>query len=173
MKKTGRRACALALSWASCLTLAMAQPANGLPMVDYRLAPLEQARKLHAARGGDGPTMTIMNLRTSSTAGDYTHLILTDPVEIPLDVASQLRSFDSVTWRPGGGVLSSSACDSQAACERRTDEMCDAAGHGGVVSSTVHVAQNTDGTRTCSGNCQTAGAIAFVTCGASNCLLCN
>jgi len=73
-----------------------------------------------------------------------------------------------------GDHEASSACDSQGDCERRTDEMCNAAGHGGVKAQTVQITQLSDGTKTCSGDCQTSGATAFVTCGGSAyCVLCD
>lgn len=173
MLKTGRQALALALFWAFCLTVALSQPAEGLPLVDYRMAPLEQVKKLHAAQRGSGPTMTVMKLRTTTTDGDYAHLVLTDVTPLPVSLPSQLAQFDGVSWNPGpGGVRG--ACDSTPECEDKTDDMCNAAGHIGVKVQTVQITLQDDGSKTCSGDCQTGGAIAFVTCGGvPNCIRCD
>ena len=51
--------------------------------------------------------------------------------------------------------------------------MCDAAGHEGVRFETVAITVHADGTKTCSGDCESGNAIAFVTCGGSNdCYMC-
>jgi len=170
--KTGRPALALALFWIVCLSMAWAHAPDKLPTVDYRMAPLEQVKKLHAIGRGDGPTMTVMNLRRDATNEDYGHMFLHPAETMPEDLPGKLGGFDSVSWRPPE-VLGSSACDSNAECQTRTDDMCDAAGHNGVISTTVEITVHADGTKTCSGDCQSGNAIAFVTCGGSaQCLFC-
>jgi hypothetical protein len=62
-------------------------------------------------------------------------------------------------------TLPSGACDSDAECEAETERMCKDAGHGGVKKPTVKITKhvNSDG-KTCSGDCEYDGAVAFVSC---------
>lgn len=172
MSKTARHALALALFWTLCLTLALSQSADSTPLVDHRMAPLEQVKKVAAMAPGQGPLYTVMNVRAELPAdGDYGHLVLN---ATPEDLAGQLGLFDGVSWRPGY-VTESSACDSKSECQTKTDNMCSNAGHGGVLPKTVQVTVHIDGTKTCSGDCKGGGAVAFVTCGrsAKACFLCD
>lgn len=66
------------------------------------------------------------------------------------------------TWTPLDDPLGS--CDSTADCEKKTKEMCEQAGHGGVKKNSAAVKDHGDGSKTCSANCQDNGAVAFVTC---------
>lgn len=138
--------------------------------VDFRMAPMEQAKKINqqlVARKGAGETMTLMRW---DGRGDGHHLIInssrTSPTDLRRNLANQV--FDSVSWhgrlnrnRPRG------SCDSDAECREKTEEMCKAAGHGGVRRTTVRVIVHADGSKTCSGDCLANGAIAFVTCNPS------
>jgi hypothetical protein len=134
-------------------------------LVDFRMAPLEQVKKIntHLRERTDGAdTLTIM---TWDGQGEGEHIVLAGDRNIQTRVRALTakRRFDSVSWshranRPYG------TCDSQAECERKTDEMCDDAGHGGVNKPTVRVITHADGSKTCSGDCDANGAVAFVTC---------
>jgi hypothetical protein len=136
-------------------------------LVDFRMAPLEQAKKINGHlrhRHGAGETMTVM---AWDGKGEGRHLILgrsgTDAARMTRRFAR--RGFHSVSWydppRPAG------SCDSQAECEAKTDEMCEDAGHGGVKKTTVSITVHIDGSKTCSGDCSSNGAVAFVTCNPS------
>lgn len=54
------------------------------------------------------------------------------------------------------------ACDSQQECEDEIDDLCEP--HDGVDASTVKITIFSDGSRNCSGDCNSNGAVAFVTC---------
>ena len=141
----------------------VAAQAPGSAMVDFRMSPLEQTKKISAQlheRHGAGESLTVM---VPPAAGDSgRHLILAQP---PAGMSSQVAgtSFDSVSWhrpqpRPFG------ACDSQEECAAETDDMCENAGHQGVDEETVTVTVHADGSKTCSGDCSEGGAVAFITC---------
>jgi hypothetical protein len=137
-------------------------------LVDFRMAPLEQVKKINSQlrdRAGASETLTIM---TWDGVGDANHLILNGETPRPTRIRALTtrRDFDSVSWghrsrRPLG------SCDSQAECERKTEEMCKAAGHNGVNKGTVSIVTHADGSKTCSGDCNANGAVAFVTCNPS------
>lgn len=61
-------------------------------------------------------------------------------------------------------VVPNGACDTDEECEDKTDEMCEDAGHGGVNEDSVTITMHADGGKTCSGDCQQNGAVAFVVC---------
>ena len=134
-------------------------------MVDFRMAPLEQVKKIsrHVRdRNGAGETMTVM---CWDGVGDGRHLIIDAREATPENIHGRFssRSFDSVSWhRHSNRPLGS--CDSQQDCAAKTDEMCKDAGHGGVDKESVSVITHADGSKTCSGNCESDGAVAFVTC---------
>jgi hypothetical protein len=162
------------------LTLTLAQAADrNRPMIDYRFTPLEQARKLHRiGNDSDRPrdTMTVMNVMLDADLRDFDHMIVPAALATPANLPGQLGGLDGISWRDDGGgyQTGSSACDSTHDCEHRTGEMCSAAGHTGVVSNTVQITMHQDGSKTCSGDCQSGDAVAFVTCGgAAGCSLCD
>jgi hypothetical protein len=141
--------------------------AAGPALVDFRMAPLEQVKKINAqvrSRAGEASeTLTIMTL---DGEGEGEHVILTGSAPPPASrvrALSAARRFDSVSWRHRANQPLGS-CDSQKECERKTEEMCEDAGHGGVKKSTVTLITHADGSKTCSGNCNSNGAVAFVTC---------
>jgi hypothetical protein len=133
--------------------------------VDYRMTPLEQVKKVNSHlrdRAGAGETMTVM---AWDGVGDGRHLIVDPSQATTAELRERLSSgsFDSVSWhrrarRPLG------SCDSTDDCEKKIDEMCRDAGHNGVDRDTVQVITHVDGSKTCSGDCTSNGAIAFVTC---------
>jgi len=136
-------------------------------LVDFRMAPLEQVKKINRHlrdREGPGETLTVM---TWDGVGEGEHLIITRP-ETNLS-SSRARiprgRFDSISWRHPGRPRGS--CDSQEDCEERTEEMCNEAGHNGVDEDSVAVTTHVDGSKTCSGDCNSNGAVAFVTCNPS------
>jgi len=136
-------------------------------MVDFRMAPLEQVKKisLHLwERNGAGEALTVMIPRTTRDAGH--HLLITEADATPANVSGQLASgsFDSVSWFRRGAERPFGACDSQEECTEETDEMCENAGHEGVDEDTVTVTVHADGSQTCSGDCTHGGAVAFVNC---------
>ena len=146
---------------------------NGEGLVDFRMAPLEQVKKisLHLQeRNGAGEILTVMIRRATPDAGH--HLIISEADATAANLSSQLASgsFDSVSWyrrgerRPFDGPLPFGACDSDQECEEETDQMCADAGHGGVDEDSVMVVSHVDGSQTCSGDCLEGGAVAFVTC---------
>lgn len=168
--------CAL-VALALLLCLIPQQSAGEKPSVDYRIAPLEQVKKIHAlAKTGNdkGPTVTVMALGMQSEAGELSHMIVDDSLISPSYLQSQLAlGFSSISWTDDDGAFTQGACDSQQECEDRTDELCEDAGHGGVKNVTVKITIHSDGSKTCSGNCENNGAIAFVTCGHQmNCVAC-
>jgi len=134
-------------------------------LVDFRMAPLEQVKKINAQlrdRTDAAETLTIM---TWDGQGEGEHIVLAGDRNTATRVraVTAKRRFDSVSWshrsnRPYG------TCDSQSECERKTEEMCDDAGHVGVKKPTVRIVTHADGSKTCSGDCSANGAIAFVTC---------
>lgn len=137
--------------------------------VDFRMTPLEQAKKIstHVRSKHDGAmTLTVMNKWRPGERKDRQHLIVPGNPAIPsapLGALGQLLvgNVDSVSWvnyDPTG------TCDSNRECERKVQDMCTDAGHGGVKPTTVKVTVNLDGSKTCSGDCRNNGAIAFVTC---------
>jgi hypothetical protein len=134
-------------------------------MVDYRMAPLEQVKKINRHmrdRNGAGETMTVM---CWDGVGEGRHIIIDQKRATPDNIRgrSTNRSFDSVSWhRRANRPLGS--CDSQGDCEAKTDEMCKNAGHDGVDKDTVTITVHADGSKTCSGDCSSNGAVAFVTC---------
>jgi hypothetical protein len=133
--------------------------------VDFRMAPLEQAKKINRHlrdRAGATETMTVM---TWDGLGDGRHIIVDPARATSAEIRERVASgrFDSVSWhhrarRPLG------SCDSQQDCEQKTEQMCKDAGHDGVDEETVQVTTHVDGSKTCSGDCNSNGAVAFVTC---------
>jgi hypothetical protein len=139
-------------------------------LVDYRMSTLEQAKKVNGllqARHGSGETRTVMQ---STVDGDGRHLIVTGSEAAQPLLQQQLgASVDSVSWfeerettpapwRPQG------SCDSEEECEQATDSMCEDAGHDGVDGDSVTITVHLDGSKTCSGDCESNGAVALVTC---------
>ena len=140
---------------------------QGTDYVDFRMAPLEQVKKIAGQlrdRAGAGVTMTIMNAPTGRIQ-DRRHLIVNETAATSGNIQRQLQSgnFDSLTWS-SLAVGAYGTCDSDKDCERKTDEMCKNAGHKGVKPSTAKVTIHLDGSKTCAGDCKANGAIAFVTC---------
>jgi hypothetical protein len=133
--------------------------------VDFRMAPLEQAKKINLhlrARFGAGETLTVM---TWDGRGDGHHLILPEEGVTPAAVDGRVTSdrIDSVSWFRRAR-LPMGSCDSQQDCEDKMEEMCKGAGHDGVKEATVTITIHADGSKTCSGDCDRNGAVAFVTC---------
>ena len=165
---------------ACALTPALAEVVDRRrPMVDYRFTPLEQSRRIHAI-GNDAnrprDTMTVMKVIRNADPRDYNHMIIPASLATPANLPGRLGVLDGVSWRDEGGgyETQSSACDSTSSCENRTNEMCMAAGHDGVVANSVQITIQQNGTKTCSGDCQSGNAVAFVNCGGnSGCSLCN
>jgi hypothetical protein len=135
-------------------------------LVDHRMAPLEQVKKINGqaqTRGALGEeTLTVMSWNGS---GDGEHLILRGESATREKVRGLFKRgrFSSISWNqlapnPFG------SCDSQAECEKKTRELCEEAGHDGVKSATVSITTHSDGSKTCSGDCSANGAVAFVTC---------
>lgn len=86
-----------------------------------------------------------------------------------LDSDGDYRAMLSPTWCLRGNdcvrrSLPESACDSDADCEKKTDKMCRAAGHGGIKEDSATVTTHVDGSKTCSADCSRNGAVAFVIC---------
>ncbi len=147
------------------LSPTVSSQSDGQGMVDFRMAPLEQVKKISLQlreRNGAGETLTVMIPRVAPDAGF--HLIISEADATSANVSRQLASgsFDSVSWfrrsarRPFDGPLPFGACDSEQECED--------AGHEGVDEETVTVTLHADGSQTCSGDCLQGGAVAFVTC---------
>lgn len=139
----------------------------GEGLVDFRMAPLEQAKKISLQlreRNGAGETLTVMIPANASVTGH--HLIISEANVTPANLSHQLASgsFDSVSWYRRGAPRPFGACDSQEECTDETDEMCADAGHDGVDAETVTVTVHADGSQTCSGDCSAGGAVAFITC---------
>lgn len=138
-------------------------PAQAL--VDYRMAPLEQVKKINRHmrdRNGAGETMTVM---AWDGVGEGRHIIIDQKRATPENIRGRFtsHSFDSVSWhRRANRPLGS--CDSQGDCEAKTEEMCKNAGHDGVDKDSVRITVHADGSKTCSGDCSSNGAVAFVTC---------
>jgi len=59
-------------------------------------------------------------------------------------------------------IYTNAACDSKQECEKKVDELCESAGHGGRKDS--EITDHGNGESTCSGHCKDNGAVAFVTC---------
>ncbi len=158
--------CPLALGLLVVLGSSTVLPqAVGAGMVDFRMAPLEQAKKISKQlqdRNGAGETLTVMIPKPDSGR----HLIVSEANATPANLSGQLASgsFDSVSWYRRGEPSPDGACDSDEECEDETDEMCADAGHAGVDGETVTVTLHADGSSTCSGDCQQGGAVAFITC---------
>jgi len=134
-------------------------------LVDFRMAPLEQVKKINLqlqARKGIGQALTVMSW---DGTGDGQHLILGEAQATPDNLRRQLSSgeIDSVSWHHNPGQPTGT-CDSDEECEDKTDEMCGDAGHGGVDRDSVTITMHADGSKTCSGDCESNGAVAFVTC---------
>ena len=149
------------------LSSTVSSQSNGKGMVDFRMAPLEQVKKisLHLwKRNGAGETLTVMIPRATRDAGH--HLIISEANATSANVSGQLTSgsFDSVSWFRRGAPRPFGACDSDEECEDETDQMCADAGHEGVDEETVTVTVHADGSSTCSGDCLQGGAVAFVSC---------
>lgn len=148
------------LFWAAP-TVSGQNDGTGSDLVDFRMAPLEQAKKINQlmqARHGSGETLTVM---AWNGVGDGRHMILPAP---PADLAERFGSgVDSVSW-PAQVQTPKGTCDSRRECEQRTREMCEQAGHGGVNEATVTVTLHADGSQTCSADCTANGAVAMVTC---------
>jgi len=146
-------------------------PPDEQPMVDFRMTPLEQAKKIHkmaSSRTRSGVTMTVMTRGCGDGTEDRSHLIVDETTATRSYLQSRLFQADthSVSWspiryRPNG------ACDSQSECRKKVEELCKGAGHRGAQSLTVTVTTHSDGSKTCSGDCKGNGAIAFVTCNPS------
>jgi len=141
-------------------------------LVDYRISTLEQAKKVNGllqGRHGAGETRTVMQ-STGEGDGDGRHLIVASSEAAQPLLQQQLgASVDSVSWfeerettpapwRPLG------SCDSEEECEQATDSMCEDAGHDGVDGDSVTITVHLDGSKTCSGDCESNGAVALVTC---------
>ena len=130
-------------------------------LVDFRMAPLEQAKKINQQvreRHASGETLTVM---AWDRIGDGQHLILKLKPKA-MDQAFG-NGIDSVSWhRPPEDP--SGSCDSNEECEAKTREMCEGAGHGDVNDATVTVTLHADGSQTCSADCTSNGAVALVTC---------
>jgi len=140
---------------------------NGNGMVDFRMAPLEQAKKISLQlreRNGAGETLTVMVPPAAPAAGH--HLIISEANATSANLSGQLAggSVDSVSWFRRGEPRPFGACDSSEECEDETDDMCADAGHEGVDGETVNVTVHADGSSTCSGDCTQGGAVAFITC---------
>ena len=149
------------------LSPTVSSQSNGQGMVDFRMAPLEQVKKISLQlweRNGAGENLTVMIPRATRDAGH--HLIIGEANATSANVSGQLASgsFDSVSWYRRGERRPFGACDSEEECEDETDEMCADAGHEGVDDETVTVTVHADGSQTCSGDCLQGGAVAFVTC---------
>lgn len=141
-------------------------PGSGL--VDFRMAPLEQAKKISTElrqRFGAGESVTLMIPPAGGDMGR--HLILSKPPPVSTGSGSQLAgdAFDGISWHRPAEPRPFGACDSQEECTNETDELCEGAGHGGVDEATVAVTTHADGSRTCSGDCSEGGAVALITCG--------
>ncbi len=141
--------------------------------IDFRMTPLEQAKKingrLNAAREG-GFSYTIMNA-SARTVSDPRHMIVGAEYATSPILNSQLHAstgIDSVSWWiPRKKPRVRGACDSDEECEQETGDMCESAGHGGVQDYSVSITTHEDGSKTCSGDCEENGAVAFVTCSPS------
>ncbi len=140
---------------------------GGARLVDFRVGPLEQAKKISLQvreREGSGEVLTVMN---RLDGGEGRHMIVGRRSSTPPELRSTLHSgnFDSLTWsRPPTRPRPAATCDSQQECVDATDDMCENAGHDGVDTTTVTITVHIDGSRTCSGDCNSNGAVAFVTC---------
>ena len=138
---------------------------SGAVLVDFRMAPLEQVKKIHQHLQSGREAAETLTVMSWDGTGDGHHLIIDESRATPANIRTQLGrdGLDSVSWftrpmRPGG------SCDSNEECEERTDEMCEDAGHDGVNEDTVTITLHADGSKTCSGDCNSDGAVAFVTC---------
>ena len=141
-------------------------------LVDFRTTNLEQAKKINRlleSRNGEGETRTLM-LRDREDAGDRRHLIVQD-AEAAQPILQQQEmeaGVHSVSWFervPGPDPFEpEGSCDSEEECEDATDSMCEDAGHDGVDGDTVTITVHMDGSKTCSGDCESNGAVALVTC---------
>jgi hypothetical protein len=168
--------CLLIASGLGCAAVAavpgrQSEPAT--PPVDHRVTPLQQSLKIHAMlaeRGDRASTMTVMFLQ-DSPAAEWTHLVLAPEQATADNVREQLfrPGVDGVSWSdpdPHG------ACDSQQECEQKTDDLCQDSGNGKVKPTSVKITTHSDGTKSCTGNCASNGAVAFITCLKPECLLC-
>ncbi len=149
------------------LSPTVSSQSNGKGMVDFRMAPLEQVKKISLQlreRNGAGETLTVMIPRAAPDAGH--HLIIAEADATSANVSGQLASgsFDSVSWFRRGAPRPFGACDSDEECEEETDEMCADAGHEGVDDATVSIVNHADGSSTCAGDCLAGGAVAFISC---------
>ncbi len=157
---------ALLLGFALVQALASEQAGAGsVRAVDFRMAPLEQVKKVNTLlrdRNGAGETMTVMSWQGE---GDGQHLILPAAQVTPRTLRGQLASgsIHGVSWFRRGEAPHGS-CDSQSECEKKMEEMCKDAGHTGVKKTSVTITIHVDGSKTCSGDCASNGAVAFVTC---------
>jgi hypothetical protein len=138
------------------------------PWVDFRMTPIEQAKKIDAAlreRAGGGVTHTVMAGWSGDLSGERQHLVVDASRATPAYVSTILASagVDSVSWLDRGSEAQG-ACDSDAECRKKTEEMCQKLGNGGVKEGTVKVTVHVDGSKTCSGDCSQGGAVAFITC---------
>ena len=155
--RTWSRPTIVSLSLVSGLALA-GDPA----MVDFRMAPLEQVKKINqalVARHGSGETRTLMLL---GNVGEGQHMIISRADSEAGAPAGRLAGLDSVSWYVPPETKGS--CDSLTTCEEKVAEMCTKAGYGGVKKATVTVTVHADGSKTCSGDCSGSSAVAFVTC---------
>jgi hypothetical protein len=160
---------AIALALGACLTHApaLAQEDAEATLVDFRMAPLEQAKKIFQLvrqDGRSGVTLTLMNRLVPGADG--LHVIVGEDQATPeyLQAALSEAGVDSVTWTPRSDKELYGTCDSDSDCEAKVDSMCKKAGHGGVKEKTVKVTLHSDGSKTCSASCKDNGAVAFVTC---------
>ena len=138
-------------------------------LVDFRMTTLEQAKKINGLlqnRLGAGETKTVM-LSNWDGIGDRRHLIVSDAESAQLLLKQQMPAgIDSVSWpeKDPGPFEPRGSCDSDEECEEATDSMCENAGHDGVDGETVTITVHIDGSKTCSGDCESNGAVALVTC---------
>jgi len=61
-------------------------------------------------------------------------------------------------------ILLLGVCDDKDDCYKKTDELCEQAGHDGAEKKSVELTEHADGGSTCSADCLANGAVAFVTC---------
>ena len=136
-------------------------------LVDFRMAPLEQARKIFQViqtTRDSGVALTVMNRMTAGQDGR--HVIVSEDQATASYLQDLLGtgSVDSVSWSPDSDIELYGTCDTQDDCEDKTDEMCKKAGHGGAKANSVKISFHSDGSKTCSASCKDNGAVAFVTC---------
>jgi hypothetical protein len=135
-------------------------------LVDYRMAPLEQVRKINnQARITGARAEEMVTVMTWDGEGEGEHLILRSENATRETVRGLFKRgrFSSVSWNQLP-LSTLGSCDSQAECEKKTKELCKEAGHDGVKKASVTITTHSDGSKTCSADCAANGAVAFVTC---------